>query len=106
MAFVLIALDAIETLTLYDAEETDCGAAEKRDDAGNWHCEYHGAGAAGEVVVSTYQAADYEAALNFLRVKRDAFLPGGFIVAYADFPVDPVPEIPADHMAPAQVPAE
>jgi hypothetical protein len=88
MAFILVETDTIETLTLYDAEENERGIAERRDDAGNWYCEYRDGDA-----VTTFQAADYQAALGYLRTKRDAFLPGGFVLAISEFRIDPAPEV-------------
>jgi hypothetical protein len=39
--------------------------------------------------VFTKQAATFDEALAYLKAKRDELLPGGFIVAFAEFRIDP-----------------
>lgn len=83
-----IGQNTIQTLTLYNADEQDCGGAELHSTAAEggerWHCE---ARAVGQVF--TKQAASFDEALAYLKAKRDELFPGGFIVAFAEFQIDP-----------------
>jgi hypothetical protein len=83
-----IARQCIQTLTLYDAAESDCGCAELRSTAAEggerWHCEVRAKGQ-----IYTKQAASFNEALAYLKHKRDELFPGGLIVAFAEFQIDP-----------------
>lgn len=82
-----VGANCVDSLTLYNADEQDCGCAElrTRDEAGEtWHCE---ARAPGKVFSKT--ATSLTDALAYLKHKRDELHPGGFIVALAEFRIDP-----------------